>query len=73
MNNLFVLSVNSRLIGVYTSHLKATQAMWMETLPFEYKMEDYVFDFGVEFFTFRDTADNEKTYELQEVTPDARV
>ena len=73
MNNLFALSVNSKLIGVFTSHLKATQTMWMETLPFGYKMEEYVFDFGIEFYTFRDNEDNEKTYELQEVTPDTRA
>lgn len=73
MENVFVLIINARLIGVYTSHRKAVQAMIMEAIPFGYTMSDYTFDFGVEFFTFTDQSDNEKVYELQEVTPDTRA
>lgn len=73
MKNVFVLIINARLIGVYTSHRKAVQAMIMEAIPFGYAMSDYTFDFGVEFFTFTDQSDNEKVYELQEVTPDTRA
>ena len=73
MENVFVLIINTRLIGVYTSHRKAVQAMIMEAIPFGYTMSDYTFDFGVEFFTFTDQSDNEKVYELQEVTPDTRA
>ena len=73
MDNVFVLFIDSRLIGVYTSHRKAIQAMIMETLPFGYKMGDYTFDFGVEFYTFTDDKNTERVYELQEVTPDARA
>jgi hypothetical protein len=73
MENVFVLILNTRLIGVYTSHQKAAQAMFMDVLPYGYKMEEYAYDFGVEFFTFRDKEYNEKTYELQEVTPNTRA
>ena len=75
MENVFVLIINSMLIGVYTSHRKAVQAMIMETLPHGYTMTDYTFDFGVEFFTFSDPGkpSDEKVYELQEVTPDQRA
>jgi hypothetical protein len=75
MENVFVLIINSLLIGVYTSHRKAVQAMIMETLPYGYTMTDYTFDFGVEFYTFSDPAmsSNEKVYELHEVTPDTRA
>ena len=73
MENVFVLIINARLIGVYTSHRKAIQAMIMEAIPFGYTMSDYTFDFGVEFFTFTDQSGNEKVYELQEVTPDQRA
>lgn len=73
MENVFVLMMKARLIGVYTSHRKAVQAMIMEALPFGYTMSDYTFDFGVEFFTFTDNSGNEKTYEVQEVTPDERA
>lgn len=73
MENVFVLIINARLIGVYTSHRKAVQAMIMEAIPFGYTMSDYTFDFGIEFFTFTDQSDNEKVYELQEVTPNTRA
>ena len=73
MENVFVLIINARLIGVYTSHRKAVQGMIMEAIPFGYTMTDYTFDFGVEFFTFTDQLGNEKVYEMQEVTPDKRA
>ena len=73
MENVFVLIINTRLIGVYTSHRKAVQAMIMEAIPFGYTMSDYTFDLGIEFFTFTDKSENEKVYELQEVTPDTRA
>ena len=73
MENVFVLTIHAQLIGVYTSHRKAVQAMIKETLPFGYTMSDYTYDFGVEYFTFIDKDYKEKTYELQEVMPDGRV
>ena len=75
MENVFVLIINTQLVGVYTSHRKAIKAMIMETLPYGYTMTDYTFDFGVEFYTFSDPdkPSNEKVYELQEVTPDTRA
>ena len=73
MDNVFILSVNDRIIGVYTSHRKATQEMFMDTLPFNYQLTDYSFEFGVEFFTFTDKALIEKTYTIQEATLDQRA
>ena len=72
MENIFVVVVNSRPIGVYTSHRKAVQGIIMYTLPFGYTMTDYVYDFGVEFYTFSDKT-TETIYELHEFTPDERV
>lgn len=73
MNNVFVLFIDSRLVGVYTTHRKAAQDMFMETLPFEYQMVDYTYDMGIEFYTFRNKEDKELVYEIQEITPDGRV
>ena len=75
MENVFVLIINTRLIGVYTSHRNAVQAMIKETLPHGFVMSEYMFDFGVEFFTFSDPDDasNERVYELQEVPLDSRI
>ena len=73
MENVFVLILQSRLMGVYTDHRKAVQAMIMDSLPYGYTMSDYTYDFGVEFYTFSDNDSNERVYELQEVTPDNRV
>ena len=73
MENVFVVSYNSRIVGVYTSHRKAVQGIIMENLPFGYTMNDYTYDFGVEFYTFTDYKNPEKVYELQEVTPDQRA
>jgi hypothetical protein len=73
VENVFVVMIDTRLVGVYSSHRKAVQAIIMDTLPFGYTMGDYTYDFGVEFFTFSDKNNNEKVYELQEVTPDERV
>ena len=73
MDNLFVVSCNSRIIGVYTSHRKAVQAIITETLPFGYTMNDYTYEFKVEFYTFTDGKNPEKVYELQEVTPNVRA
>lgn len=73
MDKLYVLSRNDRVIGVYTSHMKAVQAAIMETLPFDYTMTNYLYDFGVEFYTFTDKLYTEQTYSIQEVTPDEKV
>lgn len=73
MDKLYVVSLNDRVIEVSTSHRKAVQTAIMETLPFSYTMTDYVYDFGVEFYTFTDKSGNEQTYSIQEVTPDTRV
>ena len=72
MNNVFVVSHNSKTIGVYTSHMKAIQAIIMETLMYGYQMNDYTYDMGIEFYTF--IRDNSETvYELQEIALDDRA
>lgn len=73
MENAFVVMHQGRLIGVYSSHRKAMQAIIMETIPFGYVMSDYTFDFGVEFLTFTDDNGTTETYELQEATLDQRA
>lgn len=73
MENLFVVIVDTKLVGVYTSHRKAAQAIIMDNLPFGYTLGDYAYDFGVEFFTYTDEKNNERVYTLQEVTPDQKA
>lgn len=73
MDNVFIVMDESKAIGVYTSHRKAVQDIIMLTIPFSYAMVDYVYDFGVEFYTFRNKDDIERTYSIQEMTPDKRV
>ena len=73
MENVFVLLMNNQLVGVYTSHRKAVQAAIMDSLPSGYTMTDYAYDFGVEFYIFTNELKIEKTYEIQEVTPDNRA
>lgn len=72
MNNLFVLSLAGTLIGVYTSHRKATQTMILDTIRKGWKLAQYQYDFGVEFFSYEHD-EVEELYEIQEVTPDARA
>lgn len=72
MDKLFVVMIDTRLVGVYTAHRKAVQAVIMDNLPFGYIMSDYAYDFGVEFFTFMNDG-AEKVYEIQEITPDERA
>lgn len=73
MDKLYVVSRNDRVIGVFTSHKTAVQAAIMETLPFSYTMTDYVYDFGVEFYTFTNKSCTEQTYSIQEFTPNERA
>ena len=73
MDTVFVLFLDNHFEGVFTSHLKATQAIWLNAVPKQWKMTDYSFQFGTEFFTYEDSDCNEMTFELMEVTPDKRV
>lgn len=73
MNTMFVLFLDNHLVGVYTSHRKATQVMILESFKYGKKLQDYSFQFGTEFFTYVDADDDTCVYELMEVTPDERV
>lgn len=73
METVFVLFLDSHLVGVYTSHRKATQTMILDTFRDGRKLQDYSFQFGTEFFTYVDADDDTCVYELMEVTPDARA
>lgn len=73
MEKLFVLFIENRLVGVYTSHRKAMQTLILDTIRSNLKLTDYLFDFGVEFFTYQDEDGNETAFEIQEITPDARA
>lgn len=72
MDNVFVLLCAGRLVGVYTSHRKATQTMILETIQKDWHLSHYGYEFGVEFFYYEHD-DTEELYEIQEVTPDTRV
>lgn len=73
MENVFVLFLDNHLVGVYTTHRKAVQAVLLEAIPKKWKMTNYSFQFGTEFFLYEDDQHDEITYELMEITPDKRV
>jgi hypothetical protein len=74
VNELYVLTKDSELVGVYTTHRKATQALIMDTIKEGMKLQDYSFEFGVEFFTYIGPESGLPfLWEIQEVTPDARA
>ncbi len=72
MDNMFVLFLAGKLIGVYTSHRKATQTMILDITKKGWKLAQYQYAFGVEFFSYEHD-EVEELYELMEVTPDERV
>lgn len=71
METVFVLFLDGHLIGVYTSHRNATQAMILDTIG--RKLLDYSVQLGTEFFTYVDSDDDIFVYELMEVMPDKRA
>lgn len=74
MNELYVVTKDSELVGVYTTHRKATQALIMDTIKEGMKLQDYSFEFGVEFFTYIGPESGLSFFwEIREVTPDNRV
>lgn len=73
MDTVFVLFLDNHIVGVYTSHRKATQTMITDTFRDGRKLQDYSFQFGTEFFTYVDADDNTCVYELMEITPDTRA
>jgi len=74
MNELYVLTKDSELVGVYTTHRKATQTLIMDTIREGMKLKDYSFEFGIEFFTYIGPESGMPfIWEIQEVTPDARA
>ena len=72
MEKVYVLFLAGKLIGVYTSHRKAAQTMILDTIRKGWKLAQYQYDFGVEFFSY-DHDGVEGLYEIHEVTPDARA
>ena len=72
METLFVLFLAGRLVGVYTSHRKASQTMILDTIRKGWQLTQYQYDLGIEFFSYEHD-DIEELYEIQEVTPDARA
>lgn len=74
MNELYVLMKDSELVGVYTTHRKATQALILDTMKNGMKLNEYSFEFGVEFFDYiGPESGGHFLWEIQEVTPDARA
>lgn len=72
MENVFVLFLNAHMVGIYTSHRKATQTLIMDVTRKSWKLFQYQYDFGVEYFSYEHDEIIE-LYEIQEVTLDARV
>ena len=70
MDNVYVLHVEDRLVGVYTSHRKAIQAMLEHNLSNSFVLTEYAFEFDIEFYTFQDGHGHKSNWNLQEVTPD---
>ena len=73
METVFVLFLDGHFERVFTTHRKAVQAILLNAIPKNWNMTDYSFEFGTEFFTYTDPADDKLLYELMEVTPDKRV
>ena len=74
MNELYVLIKDSELVGVYTTHRKATQTLIMDTIREGMKLKDYSFDFGIEFFTYIGPESGLPfIWEIREITPDSRA
>ena len=73
MNTMFILFLDGHFEGLFTTHVKAAQSIWLKAVPQKWQMTDYSYQFGAEFFTYEDSDHNEMTFELMEVTPDERV
>ena len=73
MSTMFILFLDNHFEGLFTAHVKATQAIWLKAVPKKWQMTDYSYQFGAEFFIYEDSDHNEMTFELMEVTPDERV
>lgn len=74
MNKLYIVTKDSELVGVYTTHQKAEQALIMDTIKEEMKLQDYSFEFDIEFFTYIDSKSGSPFFwEIREITPDERV
>lgn len=74
MNKLYVLTNDGELVGVYTTHRKATQTLIMDTIREGMKLKDYNFEFGIEIFTYIGPESGLPfIWEIQEITPDERV
>lgn len=72
MDKLYVLMCDDTLMGVFTEHRKATQALIIDVTSKEKKLVEYSYDFGIEFFTYHGPVCT-YVYSIHEVTPDERV
>lgn len=74
MNELYVLMCDGELIGVYTSHRKATQELILSTQKDHLTLGNYSFEFGIEFFDYIGPDFGcHFSWEIHEVTPDERA
>ena len=74
MSEVYVLMRDGELDGVYTSHRKAVQALIFNTVKSGMKLNDYSFEFGIEFFDYIGPESGlHFSWEIHEVTPDNRV
>lgn len=71
MNPVYVLMRDGEIIGVYTTHRKATQELILSTQKEKLTLRDYSFEFGVEFFIYVGALPSSLyCWEIREITPD---
>lgn len=68
--NVFLLMLDRRPVGAYTNHRKAMQELLQRTLKQGFTLSEYLFDFGVEWFTYKDGDGDEIRYAIYEMEPD---
>lgn len=74
MDKVYVVIRDSDLIGVYTTHRKATQELIISAQKEGLTLRDYSFDYGIEYFIYAGTLPSILySWEIHEVTPDSRV
>lgn len=74
MDKVYVVMQDSDLIGVYTTHQKAIQAIIMDTIKNNMKLNDHSYEFGIDFFDYIGPESGlHFLWEIHEVTPDSRV
>jgi hypothetical protein len=74
MDKVYVVMRDSDLIGVYTTHQKATQELLLSAQKESLTLKEHSFEFGIEYFIYVGTLPSILyCWEIHEVTPDNRT